>query len=292
MYHYYSLQCHMSLQKSSLKKHLILLMLKTVLLLNVFNWIQYMSDTFSIFILLNKNFKRTKIFCDIIKVFTVTFDQCNASLLKTLLTSNFGTVVCCVLWDYNMYCRSKVMGCCDNAWQTGWKGKDSYEWQTPVCKRGLQDSFWPTAVIFISNPFFQSTHQLLGKAKRWRSVPPLDTLNQTAINEMWHIIFTQCYAYTSLTPSVYILLSLFMTFPPNHFLNKYLPISHCQKLMFFPLDHKKDIHTSNTCTRWMRGVVLYYWTQELVWERAKPWLLKENSVFILNYAVPDICTFE
>ncbi len=45
-------------------------------------------------------------------------------------------------------------------------------------------------VIFISNPFFQSTHQLLGKAKRWRSVPPLDTLNQTAINEMWHVIFT------------------------------------------------------------------------------------------------------
>ncbi len=126
---------HMSLQKSSLKKHLILLMLKTVVLLNVFNWIQYMSDTFSIFILLNKNFKRTKIFCDIINVFTVTFDQCIASLLKTLLTSNFGTVVCCVLWDYNMYCRSKVMGCCDNAWQTGWKGKDSYEWQTQSVNR-------------------------------------------------------------------------------------------------------------------------------------------------------------
>lgn len=85
------------------------------------------------------------------------------------------------------------MGCCgagDNAWQTGWKGKESYEWQTPVCKQGLQGSFWQTAAIFISNPFFQSTHQLLGKAKRWRSVTPLDTLNQTAINEIWQVIFT------------------------------------------------------------------------------------------------------
>ncbi len=69
-----------------------------------------MSDTFSIFILLNKNFKRTKIFCDIINVFTVTFDQCNASLLVlngidfTLIKKNLADLK---LWHSSVLC---VMG--------------------------------------------------------------------------------------------------------------------------------------------------------------------------------------
>ncbi|XDV39993.1 hypothetical protein PO909_009159 [Leuciscus waleckii] len=62
-HHYSSLHCHMILQKFAdllLKKHFHLSILKTVVLLNIFN----------------------QIFCNIINVFILTFDQFNASLLN------------------------------------------------------------------------------------------------------------------------------------------------------------------------------------------------------------------
>ncbi len=80
-------------------------MVKTVVLLNIF----VENDTFLYSSLINRNFKRrsfiwNRIFCNIIHVFTVTFDQVNVSLMNKsitsfekrkipLLTPNFWTVV-------------------------------------------------------------------------------------------------------------------------------------------------------------------------------------------------------
>jgi len=64
-------------------------MLITALLLNIFEETNMVCDTFFFFqdSLMNRKFKRTafieiELFCNIINVYTVTFDKLNASLLK------------------------------------------------------------------------------------------------------------------------------------------------------------------------------------------------------------------
>ncbi len=90
-HHFSSLQCHMILQKSFyvyllLKKHFWLLsMLKTVVLLNIF--VEIVIHFIFQDSLMNRKFKRTVFFeieivCNIVNVFTITFNQLNASLLN------------------------------------------------------------------------------------------------------------------------------------------------------------------------------------------------------------------
>ncbi len=72
-----------------LKKHYLLLVLKTVVLLNIF--VETVTLFFRVF-LMNRSSKEQhlfeiEIFCNNINVFTDTFDQFNASLMKKVYIS-------------------------------------------------------------------------------------------------------------------------------------------------------------------------------------------------------------